>query len=158
MKYDLTSVISSIIKAKGEDIIDRPDEFLRVLLASAPDTEPLAPTIYAALVNGAVMMIAQGKNDDAVGQTNSVKIAIEILINEAGADKDKAIEVAVSFAAALGYVFGEEKSDTQLIEDAKAHIQKKEYDKCFNKDCKILWKRFDVQITGRKPRGGIIHE
>lgn len=128
MKYDLTSVISSIIKAKGEDIIDRPDEFMRVLLASAPDTEPLAPTIYAALVNGAVMMIAQGKNDDAVGQTNSVKIAIEILINEAGADKDKAIEVAVSFAAALGYVFGEEKSDTQLIEDAKAHIQKKEYD------------------------------
>lgn len=127
MKYDLTSVISSIIKAKGEDIIDRPDEFMRVLEASAPDTKDYAPTIYAALVNGAVMMIAQAKNDDSIGQTNAVKIAIEILINEANADKDMAIEVSVSFAAAFGYVFGEEKSESQLIEDAKAHITKNEF-------------------------------
>lgn len=127
MKYDLTSVISSILNAKGEDIIDRPDEFIRVLEASAPDTKDYIPTIYAALVNGAVMMIAQAKNDDAVGQTNAVKIAIEILINEANADKDKAIEVSVSFAAAFGYVFGEKKSESQLIEDAKAHIAKSEF-------------------------------
>ncbi|MBE6574157.1 MAG: sel1 repeat family protein [Ruminococcaceae bacterium] len=127
MKYDLTSVISSIIKAKGEDIIDRPDEFIRVLEASAPDTKDYVPTIYAALLNGAVMMIAQAKNDDAIGQTNAVKIAIEILINESNADKDMAIEVSVSFATAFGYVFGEEKSEAQLIEDAKAHISKQEY-------------------------------
>ncbi|MBR5515381.1 MAG: sel1 repeat family protein [Clostridia bacterium] len=127
MKYDLSLILSSIISAKGEDIIDRPKDFLRVLCASAPDAKYYAPVIEAALVNGAVMMIAQAKNDDSIGQTNAVKIAIEILMNEAGIDKDRAIEVSVAFAAAFGYVFGEEKSEQQLIEDAKAHISKKEY-------------------------------
>lgn len=128
MKYDLASVISSIINAKGEDIIDRTDEFMRVLTVSAPDCKSYAPAIEAALVNGAVMMIAQAKNDDAIGQTNAAKIAIEILINEADIDKDTAIEVCVAFGTAFGYVFGGEKTEAQLIEDAKAHISKKEYE------------------------------
>ncbi len=130
MNQYLTSAITSIINAKGESIIDNKDEFIRVFTASTKGCESLIPLLESAIDSGAVMIIAQAKNDDNEGQTNAAKIAIDILTAD-GADKDSSIDVITAFCVAFDYSFGSEKSEKQLIEDAKAHVSKKEYDSAF---------------------------
>ena len=127
MNHYLTSAITSIIDAKGENIIDNREAFMNIFTASTIGCEDICPAIEIALATGAVMIIAQAKNDDNEGQENATKIAIKILMSE-GVAKDTAINVATSFGVAFGYSYGKEKTDDQLLEDAYAHVAKKEYD------------------------------
>ncbi len=127
MNHYLASALSSIINAKGENIIDSKETFMNIFTASTKGCEDIAPAIETALATGAVMIIAQAKNDDNEGQENATRIAIEILMSE-GFSKDDAINVATSFGVAFGFSYGKEKSEAQLLEDAYAHITKKEYD------------------------------
>ncbi|MBQ4561009.1 MAG: sel1 repeat family protein [Clostridia bacterium] len=127
MNHYLASAITSIIDAKGENVIDNKEVFMNIFTASTKGCEDVCPAIELALSSGAVMIIAQAKNDDDEGQTNASRIAIEILIAE-GIDKDVAIDVVTAFCVAFGYGFGKEKTEAQLIEDAKAHVSRKEYD------------------------------
>ncbi len=127
MNHYLASAITSIIDAKGENIIDNKEGFMNIFTASTKGCEDIAPVIELALATGAVMIIAQAKNDDNEGQENATRIAIEILMSE-GISKDDAINVATAFGVAFGFSYGKEKNDAQLLEDAYAHISKNEYD------------------------------
>lgn len=133
MKHYLASALTSIIDAKGENVIDNKDIFMSIFTASTKGCEDIAPAIELALSTGAAMIVAQAKNDDNEGQENATKIAIEILMSE-GVSKEDAIQVSTSFGIAFGFSYGKEKTDEQLLEDAYAHITKKEY----NESIKIL--------------------
>lgn len=127
MNHYLAAALTSIISAKGEDVIDNKEVFMSIFTVSTQGCEDIIPAIEIALSTGAVMIIAQAKNDDNEGQENATRIAIEILMSE-GISKDVAINVATSFGIAFGFSYGKEKNDAQLLEDAYAHITKKEYD------------------------------
>ncbi len=126
MNHYLASAITSIIDAKGENIIDNKDEFIRVFTLSTKGCEDIVPVLNIAIATGAVMIIAQAKNDDNEGQENATKIAIQILLSE-GISTDMAIDVATAFGIAFGYTYGKEKTEAQLLENAKAHVTKQEY-------------------------------
>lgn len=127
MNHYLASALTSIINAKGENVIDNKEIFMSIFTASTKGCEDISPVIELALATGAVMIIAQAKNDDNEGQENATRIAIEILMSE-GVSKDDAIKVATAFGVAFGFTYGKEKNDAQLLSDAYAHIEKKEYD------------------------------
>ncbi len=126
MNHYLASAVTSIIDAKGENIIDNKEGFMNIFTASTKGCEDISPVIELALATGAVMIIAQAKNDDNEGQENATRIAIEILMSE-GVSKDNAIDVATAFGVAFGFTYGKEKTEDQLLEDAKAHVSKQEY-------------------------------
>ena len=127
MNHYLASAITSIIDAKGENIIDNKNEFMRIFTASTKGCEDIIPALDTALATGAVMIIAQAKNDDNEGQENATRIAIEILMSES-VSKDTAIDLATSFGIGFGFSYGKDKTEEQLLEDAKAHVSKQEYD------------------------------
>ncbi len=127
MNHYLASALTSIIDAKGENVIDNKEVFMSIFTASTKGCEDILPAIELALTTGAVMIIAQAKNDDNEGQENATRIAIEILMSE-GISKNDAINVATAFGIAFGFSYGKEKTEAQLLEDAYAHVSKKEYD------------------------------
>ncbi|MBR6514131.1 MAG: sel1 repeat family protein [Clostridia bacterium] len=127
MNHYLASAITSIIDAKGENIIDNKEEFMNILTASTKGLGDITEAVRVALITGAVDIVAQAKNDDNIGQENATRIAIEILMAE-GFSKDDAIDVATAFGTAFGFSYGKEKTEDQLLEDAYAHISKQEYD------------------------------
>ncbi|MBR4881215.1 MAG: sel1 repeat family protein, partial [Clostridia bacterium] len=127
MNHYLASAITSIIDAKGENIIDNKEEFMRIFTASTKGCEDISEAVRTALVTGAVDIVAQAKNDDNLGQENATRIAIEILMAE-GYGKEDAINVATAFGIAFGFSYGKEKTEDQLLEDAYAHITKQEYE------------------------------
>ncbi|MBQ3183361.1 MAG: sel1 repeat family protein [Clostridia bacterium] len=127
MNQYLVSALTSIIDAKGECVIDNKDVFMNIFTASTKGCEDITSVIELALASGAVMIIAQAKNDDNEGQENATKIAIEILMSE-GVDKNLAIDVATAFGVAFGFSYGKEKTEAQLLDDAYAHVTKQEYE------------------------------
>ncbi len=127
MNHYLASALTSIIGAKGENVIDNKEAFMNIFTASTKGCEDISPVIDLALATGAAMIIAQAKNDDNEGQENATRIAIEILMSE-GVSKEAAINVATSFGIAFGFSYGKEKTEDQLLEDAYAHISKQEYE------------------------------
>ncbi len=140
MKYTLADAISSIVNACGRDIIDNKDAFLDTFKKSAPLQSDKLSLIETAFDQEATMILLQAVNDDDEGQRNACTIAIEILM-ATGAPKDSAIELVTAFAVALGFKFGAEKSDDELIEDAKAHLKRNE-----NQQAENILK----MLTGRK--------
>lgn len=127
MNHYLASALTSIIAVKGENVIDNKEVFMSIFTASTKGCEDIAPAIDIALATGAVMIIAQAKNDDNEGQENATRIAIEILMSE-GVSKDDAINIATAFGVAFGFSYGKEKTEAQLLEDAYAHVSKQEYE------------------------------
>ena len=152
MNHYLASALTSIINAKGENIIDSKENFINIFTASTKGCEDIIPVIDLALATGAAMIIAQAKNDDNEGQENATKIAIEILMSE-GVSKDDAINVATSFGVAFGFSYGKEKTDDQLLEDAYAHVSKQEYEEAI----KLLRYLMSKDISGAYLLMGELH-